>query len=224
MSVGSGFISALWLCPIGVVQRTVKTNRAFFACPQKGLAILGVFLAATLVGCSGTPPKVSLSSSIQTETGDVQLKDMRPPESTVYRRIGRNQYLGDDDFNISPVKAISERLEMAFGRQLLGKDISLVGFRAILPAHHALTSGLDPASARVVEDFSLPQLGNPRYAHVEIEGTFQGKTFTGAKSVSFYLGSGQAEIKEAFDAAVTDALAMLKKIVARDDDVDGRPQ
>ncbi len=59
----------------------------------------------------------------------------------------------------------------------------------------------------------LPQLGYPHYANVSLRGVIQQQEFSGAKSVQFYLGTGEAEVAEAFDAAVNEAASNLRKLL-----------
>ena len=178
------------------------------------LTLVGIaFIGATVSGCSSTAQmsRISISSSSPPNSQGVHLIDARTQDSRVYRQDVNIQYLGDSNFQVPPVQLVAARLNEKLGGLLHGKEISLLEFQARISAPYYQTyPGMPPAAELLGRTLGLPQLGNPHYANVSLRGVYQQKEFSGAKSVQFYLGSGESEIAEAFEAAVSEAATNLR--------------
>ena len=185
---------------------------------QSGMSMLicDAFVGTTLLGCSSRAQtsRIRIASPRAQESHDFRLTDARSRESRIYREDVNIQYLGDGNFEVSPVQLVATRLNERLGDLLRGKEISLLEFQARISAPSFQTYfGMPPASELLGRTLGLPQLGNPHYANVSLRGAYQQKEFSGAKSVQFYLGSGESEISEAFYAAVSEAAANLRPLL-----------
>ncbi|MGO9444507.1 MAG: hypothetical protein ACLPXB_06975 [Thiobacillaceae bacterium] len=142
------------------------------------------------------------------------MTDARALETRLYRPRWKTQYLGDSNFETPPLQLITLRFNEELGDLLKGQEMSLLEFQAVIADPEAeATPGISQELADVLVNAGLPQLGRPHYAHVSLRASFHQKEFEGNKSVPFYLGSGEAEITEAFNAAVSEAASQLKKII-----------
>lgn len=180
----------------------------------RGLLLVCIaFVGATVSGCSSTVQmsRIPIGSSSPPNSQGVRLIDARTQDSRVYRQDVNIQYLGDSNFQVLPVQLVAARLDEKLGDLLRGKEISLLEFQARISAPYYQTYPGMPIEAELLgRTLGLPQLGNPHYANVSLRGIYQQKEFSGAKSVQFYLGSGESEIAEAFEAAVSEAATNLR--------------
>lgn len=193
-------------------------NEAHHLLSQTGVSMLicVAFIGTTLLGCSSTAQtsRIRVASPGAQALHDFRLIDARSQESRVYRQDVNIQYLGDDNFEVPPVRLVTARLYEKLGDLLRGKEISLLELQARISAPYFQTyPGMPPESELLGRTLRLPQLGNPHYANVSLRGTYQQREFSGTKSVQFYLGSGESEISEAFEAAVSEAADKLRPLL-----------
>lgn len=176
-----------------------------------------VSIAAMISGCSSTAEqvKIRIGSPNTPKVATTNLiVDSRPSESRIYSQDGKTQYLGDGNFNSPPVEVIATRFKESLGSLLDGQEISLLAFQArITSPGFQSYPGMPLASEILGRGLGLPQLGYPHYANVSLRGVVQQQEFSGGKSVQFYLGTGEAEVAEAFEAAVSEAANNLKKLL-----------
>ena len=179
-------------------------------------------VGATLAGCSSTAQtsRIRIDSPKAQASHHFHLIDARTQESRVYRQDVNIQYLGDGNFEVPPVRLVATRLNEKLGDLLRGKEISLLEFQARISAPLFQTyPGMPLASELLGRTLGLPQLGNPHYANVSLRGAYQKTEFSGAKSVQFYLGSGESEISEAFETALSEAAANLRPLLMNENRV-----
>lgn len=184
----------------------------------RGLSLLvcAVFTGITVSGCSSTlhTTKIQIGSPGLHDMPSFRLIDARTQASRSYSQDGKVQYLGDSNFQSPPVKVVAARLNEKLGDLVHGKEISLLEFQARISAPEFQTyPGMPSQSEQLGIALGLPQLGNPHYANVSLRGIYRQKEFSGAKSVQFYLGSGESEIFEAFEAAVSEAATSLRLLL-----------
>jgi hypothetical protein len=184
-------------------------------------ALIFVFLTFSeviTVGCSSTAAmsKLRVGSTLPQGLVSFRLIDAREQDTLVYSQEGNTQYLGDNNFEALPIQLITARFNEKIGGLLKGKEITLLHFRARIADPNYQTAGMPIGVAIIGEALKLPQLGNPRYAGVSLRGSYNQKEFTGDESVSFYLGSGESEISEAFNAAVNKAATKLQALLLQE--------
>lgn len=199
-------------------------NEAHRLLSQTGIFMLicVAFVGTMLLGCSSTAQtsRIRIASPGVQASHNFRLIDARSQESRVYRQDVNIQYLGDDNFEVAPVRLVTARLNEKLGDLLRGKEISLLEFQARISAPYFQTyPGMPPESELLGRMLRLPQLGNPHYANVSLRGAYQTQEFSGAKSVQFYLGSGESEISEAFEAAVSEAADKLRPLLMNENRV-----
>ncbi len=174
------------------------------------------FLGLTVLGCSSTEKmsKIQIGSSSPQVSSDFHLVDARTQESRVYSQSGNIQYLGDSSFEVPPIRLVAARFDEKLGGLLKGKEITLSEFQVRITAPYPQTyPGMPLASEVLGKTLGIPQLGYPHYANVSLRGRYQQKEFSGSKSIEFYLGSGESEITEAFNAAVSAAASNLQSLL-----------
>jgi hypothetical protein len=181
------------------------------------LACVSVAVALiTVGGCSSTP---SIQKKLKIQAANISapsfnLVDVRPKDARVFRQTGSTTVLGDDNFEISPPRLIEGRFGTKLGEILKGKEITLLQFEARVTGPTFQTYPGMPLEAELLGPLlKLPQLGNPNYANVSLRGVIEQKEFSGNGSAQFYLGSGEAELTEAFDAAINDAAKHLQLVL-----------
>lgn len=197
--------------------RVRMTNRIQNLLPSATVvAFICTALAVALSGCSSTAQtsRIQITSSTPLDTPGVRLIDTRTQQSRLYRRDASIQYLGDSNFQAPPAQLVAARLNENLGDLVRGKEISLLEFQARISAPSFQTyPGMLIEAELLGRALRLPQLGSPHYANVSLRGIYQQKEFSGAKSIQFYLGSGESEISEAFDAALSEAAINLRKLL-----------
>lgn len=195
-------------------------NRAQCFFKSRVFAIVCIaFVSMTVFGCSSTAEKSKIRVGLPNSKGpsDFHLVDARTQDQRNYSQRGKIQYLGDSNFELPPIQLVATRLNEKLGDLLKGKEVSIVYFRARITAPNFQTVGMPIEAALLGEMFGeklgFPQLGYPHYANVSLRGIYQQQEFSGSKSVEFYLGTGESETSEAFDAAVSEAATNLQSLL-----------
>lgn len=177
------------------------------------------FVGMIVSGCSSTAEKskIRVGSFNPKGSSDFHLVDARTEDQRNYSQTGKIQYLGDSNFEIPPIQLVATRFNEKLGVFLKGKEVSILYFQARITAPKFQTAGM-PIEAALLgaifgEKLGFPQLGYPHYANVSLRGIYQLQEFSGSNSVEFYLGTGESEISEAFDAAVSEAAANLQSLL-----------
>lgn len=178
------------------------------------LACIGVAAAlVAVVGCSSAPStQKKLKIPMATVSApSFKLIDARPEAARVFQQTDRTTILGDENFEISPPRMVEGRFNAELGERLSGKEITLLQFdaRVVAPGFQSYP-GMPLAAELLGPYLKLPQLGYPHFANVSLRGVIDQNEFSGSGSVQFYLGSGEAELVEAFDAAINDAVKHLQ--------------
>lgn len=177
------------------------------------------FVSMTVFGCSSTAEKSKIRVGLSNPrvSPDFRLIDARPQDQRDYSQKGKIQYLGDGNFEISPIQLVASRFDEKLGDLLKGKEISIIYFQARITAPHFQTAGMPIETALLGEIFGeklgFPQLGYPHYVNVSLRGIYQQQEFSGSKSVEFYVGTGESETSEAFDGAVSEAATNLQSLL-----------
>lgn len=177
------------------------------------------FVGMTVFGCSSTAERsrIRVGLSNPKVSPDFNLIDARPQDQRNYRQEGKIQYLGDGNFETSPIQLVASRFNEKLGDLLKGKELSIVYLQTRISAPRFQTTGMPMEAALLGEIFGeklgFPQLGYPHYANVSLRGVYQQQEFSGSKSVEFYLGTGESETSEAFDAAVSEAATNLQSLL-----------
>lgn len=183
----------------------------------KTLIVTLFTIALTLTaGCSSTAEfsKIRLEPTKPMGSPNFRLVDAREQDTLIYSKEGNTQYFGDSNFETPPVQIIAARFNEKLGGLLKGKEITLLHFRARITDPDLQTYPGMPIAAEILgKALKLPQLGYPHYAGVSLRGSYQQKEFTGDESVQFYLGSGESETSEAFNAAVSKAATNLQLLL-----------
>jgi hypothetical protein len=171
-----------------------------------------------LTGCASVSgdQKVHINAATAQKQVDFRLNDMRAAEERVYSNDRNLILLGDGNFEIPIDQLISEHLQNKLGAILDGKQISLVYFRVRLYFPNK-DAGPPPGVPLLIgllgSALGAPRLDSPNHVNVSLRGVFKQTEFSGSKSISFMVGSGEAEVKEAFEAAISEAAINLKTLL-----------
>lgn len=190
-----------------------------YSLPRMFALVCIAFVGMTVFGCSSTAEKSKIRVALSSPkvSPDFHLIDARTQDQRNYSRQGKSQYLGDGNFEIPPIQLVANRFNEKLGGFLKGKEISIIYFRTRITAPYLQTAGMPIEAALLTEMFGeklgLPQLGYPHYVNVSLRGVYQQQEFSGSNSVEFYLGTGESEASEAFDAAVSEAATNLQSLL-----------